>query len=121
VSEEQLSKWAKRAVLAVDPSDAELRQELGNMVHMIQQVRDFEYDEEEDLTEEEQTAALYDVPRGVVAAPVREDIIKDEGLDTEWMQYVKPHMTTSGGYHYFEIATKQEKKELEKDSKAIGR
>ena len=109
VSEEELALLAKRALIDV-PSDPQargsLRQDLGNMIHMIQTVKDFAADEE--LTDED----IYDRPRGVTMAPVHRSTESSEAEQEEmrqvWDSLLKPKTTNVGAHPYFVIETKRD-------------
>jgi hypothetical protein len=117
VSQEELSVLAKRALIRLPAPDNEsssssmqkLRQDLGNMLHMIQQVQDFVADNaDEPLTD----ADIYDRPRGVKAAPVRRETSAAEEEEEEasqvWESLLKPKTTAVGAHSYFVIATKRD-------------
>ena len=121
VSREELSVLAKRALVSIPILDSmgctdQLRQDLGNMLHMIQQVQDFASETETSLTD----ADIYDRPRGVTAAPVHQaeaDTKDDENnhLEAEeaqkvWESFLKPKTTAVGNYSYFVVPTKRERK-----------
>ena len=121
VSNEELRTLCKRALLdpglmSKEATDS-LRQDLGNMMHMIQSVRD---DESVDKLaneaiaemghEQDPAAWYYDVPRGVTAAPTRED--EDTSSSTARADaqsvlnsFLRPKMNQQGAHHYFEIVT----------------
>ena len=130
ISETELKKLAKRALLDLHPFDdtdnnttgttrEQLRQDLGNMMHMIEQVQSFEFNTKDARFLEDQ-ADIYDKPRGVVAAPLRRDI--DDGVDGSrkeeeeiqakevFESFLQPQTTKVGAHNYFSIETKQEEK-----------
>jgi hypothetical protein len=136
ISDQELSRLTKRAVIdltALDShttkgtiSKASLAQDLGNMMHMIQQVQSALPDKEmmEHLTD----ADIYDVPRGVTAAPVRRE--RDTSTFTDatvtttsssttpnkaqlkrpmwWESLLKPKTTTVGAHSYFAVCTQRD-------------
>jgi hypothetical protein len=115
VSEEELSILAKRALINLPSDDKsshqldtkQLRQDLGNMIHMIQQVQDFATDTA-GLTDEH----IYDRPRGVTSAPVRRTSStteEDQEAEQVWDSLLKPKTTPVGAHPYFVIATNIEK------------
>lgn len=111
ISEEELQQLAKRALLDMDQlEDAQrqqLRQDLGNLMHVIEQVQSFDHGDSE-LTD----ADIYDKPRGVTVAPLREDETEqDEQLDETakkvWDSFLEPNTTKKGAHSYFSIDTKR--------------
>lgn len=116
VSEEELRKLAKRALLDMDQLDdktrQKLRQDLGNMMHMIAKVQSFQSDDWDALSDVD----LYDKPRGVTAAPLREDVEessdhrRDEIAEHVWDSFLKPNTAQVGAFNYFSIETKKDSK-----------
>ena len=136
ISDLELSRLTKRAVIdltaAMDShhtttngsiSKASLAQDLGNMMHMIQQVQaPLPEHEMEHLTD----ADIYDVPRGVTAAPVRREpdssTITDAATVTVtastsnkahqrpqwWDSLLKPKTTMVGAHSYFAVCTQRD-------------
>lgn len=121
VSDDYLHTLARRALLDLDQLDPaarqQLRQDLGNMMHMIEQVQSFQHNsnyENSDLDE----AAIYDKPRGVSAAPLRDDSDSSGAAAAEQQleemsqkvfdTFLKPKTTKVGAYNYFSIETKRE-------------
>lgn len=111
VSEEELRKLSKRALIDVSSGGTKndsFRQDLGNMLHMIQQVREFQAKQEVQV--DHKNGAIYDCHRGNGApSPVRND---DEDNTTEereakqvWESFLKPHTIAVGAHSYFIIAT----------------
>jgi len=110
VSMQELERLARKSLLDVsklkDP-DA-LRRDLSNMLHCLEQVRDTELPE---LSDEQ----VYDVPRGVTAAPLRsssEDSFKEEEAEEAkqvWNSLLKPKTKQRGAHSYFSVVTKREK------------
>lgn len=100
-------------------------------MHMIQQVQAPLPDTEmEDLTD----ADIYDVPRGVTAAPVRRE--EDTSMDNStadaavtssspkphqrpewWDSLLKPKTTTVGAHSYFAVCTQRDEDDDEKNKK----
>ena len=129
ISDAELQTLAKRALLDLTSLDGptattttreQLRQDLGNMMHMIEQVQCFDFDE----TVQDATflgeAALYDTPRGVVAAPLRRDdnseenkAIADQTEEAQrvWEHFLQPQTTKVGAHNYFSIETKPQSSE----------
>jgi len=121
VSEEELQILARRALLDLNQLDKntrqQLRQDLGNMMNMIEQVKSFpheEYQQQEDI--DDYDAAMYDRPRGVTSAPLRtvEEDANHDDAETESKQvfdsFLKPQTTKVGAHDYFSIETKRESK-----------
>lgn len=116
ISREELSVLAKRALISVPLLDSmnrtdALRQDLGNMIHMIRQVQDFAAAEKEILSDTD----VYDKPRGVTAAPTRSkdccSALDEKEAKQVWDSFLKPKTTTVGAHAYFAIATKKERNE----------
>ena len=129
----ELEILAKRSVLDLRQFDNEtkqqLRQDLGNMLHMMKQVQRFqstktveERQDDDDDDDQNNPIMLYDVPRGVTEAPFRIDanitttsseVISSPADDREGHQisqsvresYLAPNMTRVGGHLYYEIVT----------------
>jgi hypothetical protein len=125
ISDQELSRLTKRAVIdltAITSSKASLAQDLGNMMHMIEQVQaPLSYTEMEHLTD----ADIYDVPRGVTAAPVRREqhttadattmtssssssLPKAHQRPEWWDSLLKPKTTTVGAHSYFAVCTQRD-------------
>jgi hypothetical protein len=118
VSITELAVLAKRALISLPLLDSmkrtdQLRQDLGNMLHMIRQVQGFAETAEESLTD----ADIYDRPRGVRAAPVRgvhgdeneaRVTLEQEEARQVWETLLKPKTTALGSHSYFVIATHRE-------------
>ncbi|CAB9523346.1 expressed unknown protein [Seminavis robusta] len=111
ISNKELEKLAKRALLDLDQLDAktreELRQDLGNMMHMIEQIQSLQLDENVALSEED----IYDRPRGVTSAPLRDANEREDTLETTnnlWASFLQPKTTKFGAHDYFSIETKRE-------------
>ena len=115
VSEEELRKLAKRAMLDFGQLDEkkreQLKQDLGNMMHIIQQVSSFEYSTDVALD----ASDMYDKPRGVKTAPLRDDSSDKQDKEQEdeakqvWDSLLKVKATARMGAHsYFSIETKRE-------------
>jgi Asp-tRNA(Asn)/Glu-tRNA(Gln) amidotransferase C subunit len=117
VSEQELKTLARRALLDVDQLDPstkqQLRQDLGNMLHMIEQVTSFQHPDFDKLDD----VAIYDAPRGVSQAPLREDRNINAKHEEEekaqqqqvWSSFLRPQTTRIGAHEYFSIETKREK------------
>lgn len=107
VSEAELCRLARLALLDVHRLDqTALRQNLGNMLHMMEQVRGYRGGDH--LTEEQ----LYDVPRGVTTAPLRDDheYIDQGATGNVWNSLLQPKTTHVGAHSYFAVTTKVETK-----------
>jgi hypothetical protein len=84
-----------------------MRQDLGNMVHMIKQVQSFEW--KEDLTD----ADLYDVPRNIMsssaAAERMDEMEENDKKDAEnvYESILKPKTKALGGRSYFAVTTER--------------
>jgi hypothetical protein len=101
LSPELLASLSRRALLRI-PDDDSYRNDLAKMMQLIQQVVNWNTENEERLKEMDD-AELYDLPRGVTEAPLRSD---DEVL-TETHPAVSLEKTVSiGGHKYFAIQTK---------------
>lgn len=119
MTQAEIEVLAKRALIALDEIDPheqdQLRQDLGNMMHMIHQVSQFSCSES--LTD----AEIYDAPRGVTEAPVRHSSKPTESEEQEakqvWESYLKPKTKNVGAHTYFEIATRQEVVSVHGDKK----
>jgi hypothetical protein len=116
-------RLAKRALIDIerldDDNQAQLRQDLGNMLHMMEQqvveaavVQD-ERDNDSGSSSPVDPVELYDVPRGVQEAPVRDGSTK-ELVETEpqpqmddavYENLLQPKMTQEGAHRYFDIMT----------------
>ena len=115
VSSEELQTLCKRALLdpclwSNEETDA-LRQDLGNMLHMVHKVRDDARIEElaNDMMAEIGSDSYYDVPRIVKDAPTREDDDASSELAADAQNvlksFLRPSMKQHGVHHYFEIVT----------------
>ena len=134
---EEIQRLAQLSLLDFQKLPADLGQDLANMMHMTQQISDF-VNTNQDLfssveeksggsttTKDEselssaavrEDAFVYDVVRGVRAAPLRAsgdaDALqeKDQAQATKvWNSYLEPQTTRQGGAHqYFSISTKKE-------------
>ena len=118
VSSEELQTLCKRALLdprlwSNEETDA-LRQDLGNMLHMVHKVRDDARIEElaNDMMAEigsDPSFSYYDVPRIVKEAPTREDDYSSSELAADAQNvlesFLRPSMKQHGVHHYFEIVT----------------
>jgi hypothetical protein len=119
---EQLKLLAQRAALDMrrldDATQKQLCQDLGNMLHMILHVQ--ENDSSSSNSEASaplNPADLYDVPRGVTAAPFRDDDalaneygnrlqVQEQALSQEVRtSFLEPKMRRVGGHQYYEIIT----------------
>ena len=102
VSIQQLDLLSRRALINVQDLEQkdQLRQDLGNLLHMIDQVSSFHT---ADVLED---ADLYDVPRGVTSAPVRDDT-EQQSSDNNTIEYLRPKLKVDGGQEFFEIQTKK--------------
>lgn len=107
IDKEELAVLAKRSLLLVDDDD-DMRQQVGNMQHLLEQVvmegsEDKSYDVEQ----------LYDAPRNVSEAPVRRSSTDHSTDDDEatsenvYESLLKPKTTRVGGHSYFEIVTRK--------------
>lgn len=117
----KLDRLSRLALIQVEDKD-DLRQDLSNMIHMIDQVSSFAAkglgdkgendDDDDDKFSASQAAQLYDVPRGVTSTPLRtmeNDSFQDsdqEISDQVWKTLLQPKTTRKGGRHdYFSIQT----------------
>jgi hypothetical protein len=118
VSNEELRTLCKRALLDPDLWSKEeteaLRQDLGNMLHMIHKIRDDAYIDSlaKDMMAEigsEPSFSYYDVPRIVKEAPMRDDDDAPAAATTDAQNvldsFLRPNMKQQGAHHYFEIVT----------------
>ena len=108
VSMEELERLAQKTLLDVsklqDPNS--LRKDLANMLHCLEQVRDVSLP---DLSD----AEVYDVPRGVTAAPLRNsrDVWREEEQKEAkqvWKSLLKHKIVQRGAHSYFSVVTKLE-------------
>ena len=114
ISQIELERLAKRAVLDLNQLDESTRnqlcQDLGNMMHMIEQVLSFQHNDEHVVE-----SVIYDAPRGVTAAPLRKDSDNDgdtvEDYKQVWESFLKPQTTKIGAHDYFSIETDRKNKE----------
>jgi Asp-tRNA(Asn)/Glu-tRNA(Gln) amidotransferase C subunit len=91
---------------------AQLCQDLGNMLHMIEQVQEFDCRSVADVDD---PVTLYDVPRGVTEAPIQnENSTATTTTSTSsnvaaavHESLLKPKMIQHGAHCYFEIVTDQ--------------
>lgn len=105
VSMQELERLARKSLLDVtkfeDP-DA-LRRDLANMLHCLEQVRDTK------LPATMSDADVYDVPRGVTAAPLRSSsddyYTKEEAEEAKqvWESLLKPKTKQHGAHSYFSV------------------
>jgi hypothetical protein len=106
---EELERLALKSLLDVsklkDPDT--LRNDLSNMLHCLEQVQDISLPE---LSNEE----VYDVPRGVTAAPLRNsrnDIWENKDQEEAkqvWETLLQNKTIQRGAHSYFSIVTKRE-------------
>eukprot|EP00980_Cylindrotheca_fusiformis_P013646 scaffold3513_cov102-Cylindrotheca_fusiformis.AAC.7 len=119
VPPEELQRLAKLTLIDTDSMSEDLSQELANMLHMIDQVSNFQIpkkEEEDDASDSDKAAKIYDVVRGVTKAPLRkppdEDPLQAKDQETAtnvWNSLLQPKTIRKGGrHHYFAIQTKQE-------------
>lgn len=126
-SMEELQILAKRSILDLrqfnDETKRQLCQDLGNMLHMMKQVQNFQSTTTTALSDMKDCDpnVIYDHPRGVTEAPFRidddsatklrpytvnhekEDEVRLSQLVRE--SYLEPKMKRVGGHQYFEIIT----------------
>jgi hypothetical protein len=128
ISEEELHKLSRRSLLLFSKAQLEsstLRQDLSNMMHMINQLQSFQ--DEKDTGKqgtmplELSDVEIYDAVRGVTSAPLRSSDRggDDDEYDTQqqkhhqqqkhqqvWDKLLRPKMIRKGGGHeYFSIVT----------------
>jgi FAD/FMN-containing dehydrogenase len=111
VQKEALSALAKRALIDLQQLDnvEELRQDIGNMIHMMDQIQNSKAaistrNEEND----HESRRMYDIPRNVDAVPSRRG--RSSSLEKEKSQHVWDSLLSSrtrgvGGHSYFVIPT----------------
>jgi hypothetical protein len=105
------------ALITLEEDDEELGQNLSNMLHMIDQVSRLKLDN----YDVNNASTIYDLPRGVTAAPLRpmEEESKEESNNfmkkemevssSVWKTLLRPKTTRKGGRHdYFVIQTKRQ-------------
>lgn len=140
VDRETLEILAKRALLDLsqiksttesnyDDTIAELQQDVGNMMHMMNQVQLYfankegkqqqspNDDDNHDDDAYEQARQWYDVPRHVQAAPLRSSSSSssstndndDEDYTQVWESFLAPQTKRVGGHSYFCIPTQRNK------------
>lgn len=110
VSEDELKRLAKRALISLDDiSDTDgLRQDLADMMACLNQVNSIDLP---DMTD----AEIYDMPRGLTAgAPVRKSATASKAEEAEakevWDKLLSQKVTKRGSHDYFAIVTKKEDK-----------
>lgn len=128
-----LEKLAKRAVIDMSllddgdnnnnnnctASKERLCQDLGNMLHMMEQVQNFNAHtataNNATTTDAMDAVVLYDVPRGVTEAPCRDDD-NDSNDDSSLTMsaavrasLLEPKMTRVGAHQFFEIVTARQR------------
>jgi Asp-tRNA(Asn)/Glu-tRNA(Gln) amidotransferase C subunit len=122
-SVEELHVLAQRATLDMcrldDATRNKLCQDLGNMLRMIEHVQENDpATAQSEIKTPMDPVDLYDVPRGVVAAPFRDedDRTQDERNDEEKAMaqsvrnsFLEPKMRWVGGHQYYEIVTSSAK------------
>lgn len=100
-----ISSLSKRALIRIAPDDVEQRQNLANMMQLIHQV--VEWNQERESAPQKNVVELYDLPRGVKAAPLRSD---EHRLTTNHPAIALDDKTVSVGAHkYFTIQTRRRK------------
>jgi len=115
-SQSEFETLCKRALIdpSTVPSPPKLRQDLGNMLHMIQQIVDdttITVNHQHTATNSidlEDPAVLYDVPRGVTEAPLRRDDAvqtNNNNMQSSSCFVWQPKLKRSGAHQYFEIVT----------------
>jgi hypothetical protein len=122
MSQVEIEVLAKRALIdlhEIDPKEQQqLRQDLGNVMHMIHRISEFSCPEMDSLTD----ADIYDAPRGVTETPVRHASSKPSPGEEQqarqvWESYLKHKTKQLGAHSYFEIATRQEVVSTEQNNK----
>lgn len=123
MSQAGMEVLAKRALIDLAEIDSniqlQLRQDLGNMMHMIHQVSEFSCPEIDALSD----ADIYDIPRGVIEAPVRYSLKPTQSDEQEakqvWESFLKTQTKNVGAHTYFEIATRQAVVSVEKSNTGV--
>jgi hypothetical protein len=129
VSDGVFRKLARRALIDANrfdrPVQDRLRQDLGNMLHLIDRcvvdrtpvetttaAATTTTSNKNDDGDDDPAVQLYDVPRNVTYAPVREDEENDGKKDMDETRLVhesflrpQPNMVQDGAHRYFEIVT----------------
>lgn len=109
VSMQELERLARKSLLDVSKlkdTDA-LRRDLANMLHCLEQVREVNLP---NLSDED----VYDVPRGVTAAPLRsattDAFAEEEEKEAKQVfeSLLKPKTMQRGAHAYFSVVTKRE-------------
>jgi Asp-tRNA(Asn)/Glu-tRNA(Gln) amidotransferase C subunit len=128
ISEEELQKLSRRSLLLFSKTQLEsstLRQDLSNMMHMINQLQSFQNEKDTDqqgalLPLELSDVEIYDAVRGVTSAPLRSsDRVDGDEDDTQqqqqqqhqqvWDKLLRPKMIRKGGGHeFFSIVTSRD-------------
>ena len=108
VERDELDTLAKRALVNVTQFSpariAQLQQDVGNMMHVMNQVSQFESSDADD------ERLLYDVPRNVTEAPLRGTQDEPSTAPPQvWESYLAPQTQRVGGHAYFVIATQKRK------------
>jgi hypothetical protein len=116
ISVEELQVLAKRAIIDLNTIDLptdQLRQDIGNMMNMINQVvtnTSTANNTEQQFTVEE----LYDKPRGVISAPFfsndkitseQQQLTIQKESESIWKNYLQTKLKRKGSHNYFVIAT----------------
>ena len=114
-----LEALAKRALIDLRQLDnvSELQQEVGNMMHMMNQVQELDErtGKDEDIDDEVGARLMYDVPRNVTAAPLRHSRSETELTNEDdsnssrrvWDSFLTPKTQRVGGHSYFVIPTQR--------------
>jgi hypothetical protein len=108
---------------APENKESSLNQDLANMLHMIQQVKDYSGDATATATDDSSSSYIYDTVRGVSVAPLRK-AAADDPLQAEdeiqakdvWESLLQPKtIRIGGGRHYFSIVTAEEEGIVKKE------
>jgi hypothetical protein len=106
---EEVQRLSRRALIHIDEHDDAARQDLANMMHMVEQVSAYS-------SAHMDADEIYDEVRGVTAAPLRssnnstttDDDDREEAANV-WQSQLQPNTIKVGGSHeYFVITTKEE-------------
>jgi Asp-tRNA(Asn)/Glu-tRNA(Gln) amidotransferase C subunit len=123
ISSEELERLSRLALIDINsrtPEEKEkLNQDLANMLHMIQQVTDYQHSHDDNKNNTNDifcSGEIYDSVRGVTSVPLRKNITEDplQEKDTKqaneiWAALLEPKTIRKGGGHqYFAIATGDE-------------
>jgi len=101
----------------------DLSQQVGNMMHMMNQVRVIQRQDRQAAKDDDSApccdeVAMYDIPRNVHGAPLRDertgkddngqDVDNTESLQKVWDTFLSPKTQRVGAHSYFVIPTEKQ-------------